>query len=361
MIVVKGNLQHHSGRGLFIRITVTAALSALLAANALGCTSDETPSVVAGFENIGTGVNTAGTPSASNGGATGANAASAGKGAGTAGMSRTGTAGKGTTGGTSVGGTGVGGKGVGGKGAGGANDSGGSGGSKASGGAGGSEVPAGDCEPFSFFITSLVAMQRESGSQDGFGGDFGGLTGADALCTRIAKSSLECAGNKTWKAFLSTSKENAIERIGKGPWYDRKGRLVAKTTADLLQERPASADAAIKNDLPNEDGVPNHNPGSGQVDNHDMLTGTNAEGKYIGSAAGTCSDWTNKTSGSPGLGHAWPGGPSRNWYCASGHPGVGCAPGVNVSDSGGRGGGGSSDSVGGKGGYGGIYCFALTP
>jgi hypothetical protein len=32
-------------------------------------------------------------------------------------------------------------------------------------------------QPFSFFITSLATMRLQSGSQDGFGGDLGGLTG----------------------------------------------------------------------------------------------------------------------------------------------------------------------------------------
>src|SRR5690349_20801870 len=65
-------------------------------------------------------------------------------------------------------------------------------------------------EHFSFFVTSLKAMQELSGSEDGFGGDlrFGetgagaGLRGADKICTTIAEQSLP--GNaKTWRAFLS--------------------------------------------------------------------------------------------------------------------------------------------------------------
>jgi hypothetical protein len=39
--------------------------------------------------------------------------------------------------------------------------------------------------------------------------------------------------------------------------------------------------ATIRDDFPNEDGVPNHapDPTQGQVDNHDMLTGSSAQGK----------------------------------------------------------------------------------
>jgi hypothetical protein len=259
----------------------------------------------------------------------------------------TGTAGYGWPdyGGTGYGGTGYGGSGYGGAGSGGATTTGGTAGN------------AGSCELFSFFVTSLLAMRRESGSEDGFGGDLGGLAGADELCRRIAEYSMPCAGNKVWRAFLSTSTEDAIDRVGTGPWYDRLGRTVALTVSDLANTRPANADPAIANDLPNEDGVPNHAPDGTQVDNHDTLTGSDEQGRYIGSAQGTCNDWTSTGSGRPSIGHSWPGGPSPHWIAA--HTASGCAPGVNLSQ---RGGGGRGESsVGAGGGYGGIYCFALTP
>jgi hypothetical protein len=239
----------------------------------------------------------------------------------------------------------------------------GTGGSQGTGGtvgSGGSTVTG--LGKFSFFVTSLAAMRRLSGSQDGFGGDLrygeaNGLAGADKICTEIAESSMAGSSAKVWRAFLSTSTVNAIDRVGAGPWYDRLGRIVANTPADLQASRPVGADRAIINDLPNENGVPNHNPdGTGQVDNHDTLTGSNMQGKYYGSAASTCSDWTSTGSGSPRIGHSWPGGPSQNWSDA--HNAPGCAAGVNLSQSGGGGGG---STVGGGGGYGGIYCFALTP
>ncbi|MBN1654924.1 MAG: hypothetical protein JXA30_14235 [Deltaproteobacteria bacterium] len=200
-------------------------------------------------------------------------------------------------------------------------------------------------------------MQRESGSQDGFGGDLGGLAGADDLCRRIAQYVLECAGNKEWRAFLSTSTEDAIDRVGTGPWYDFAGRTVALTVSDLANTRPANADRLIARDLPNEYGIPNHAPDGTQVDNHDTLTGSNAQGRNIGSASGTCNDWTSsESSGKPQIGHSWPGGPSEHWIAA--HTAPGCAPGVNISN---RGGGGGGACVGCSGGYGGIYCFALQP
>lgn len=229
----------------------------------------------------------------------------------------------------------------------------------------------GDVERFSFFVTSLEAMRQLSGSEKGFGGDlrFGeatGLEGADKICRTIAEMALPGAGQKVWRAFLSASKGgagggvvNAIDRIGEGPWYDRNGRLVAENKAGLLSARPAS-DAQIKNDLPNERGEPNHQG----VDNHDVLTGSNKQGQYAGgSMSSTCNDWTSAvgSTGKPYCGHSWPrsaSNPSNGGNWISDHQVPGCAPGVNLSQTGP---GDGTASVGGGGGYGGIYCFALTP
>jgi hypothetical protein len=102
---------------------------------------------------------------------------------------------------------------------------------------------------FSFFVTSIGAMRELSKSQDGFGGDlrFGeatGLAGADKICRTIAEKSMPGAGQKTWRAFLSTigyngqPQVNAIDRIGAGPWYDRLGRVVAQSKTAILNTRP---------------------------------------------------------------------------------------------------------------------------
>jgi len=264
---------------------------------------------------------------------------------------------------------------------------------------------------FSFFVTSLAAMQRLSGSQSGFGGDlrFGqadGLAGADEICRQIAEDSLAGAGKKTWRAFLSVTKDasgspvNAIDRVGEGPWYDRLGRLIALNTTDLAQTRPSGADPVILNDLPNEDGVPNHAPdGANQVDNHDILTGSSATGTlYKDDWSVTCHDWTSAVGadGKPRVGHSWPrsgfGGfpmgagsagsgaasPFAAFFGASGSGGsrgfpagfgdtanwmsaldeAGCAPGVSLVEMGPP--NARNPTVGSGGGYGGIYCFALA-
>jgi hypothetical protein len=236
---------------------------------------------------------------------------------------------------------------------------------------------------FSFFVTSYVAMQRLSRSPNGFGGDlrFGkpdGLSGADEICRQIAETSLPGAGTNAWRAFLSVTKGpdgkavNAIDRVGSGPWYDRLGRLVAMNKADLGQVRPKGADSAIINDLPNEDGVPNHAPsGNMQVDNHDVLTGSSSTGTlYNTDWSVTCHDWTSSvgSDGKPRVGHSWPrmggpggggggGGGMNNWMSALDE--AGCAAGASLVEMGGP--IASNPTVGSGGGYGGIYCFALTP
>ncbi|HMA91623.1 MAG TPA: hypothetical protein VKP30_03010 [Polyangiaceae bacterium] len=266
---------------------------------------------------------------------------------------------------------------------------------KATGGTGSVSATGGatgnpSAEKFSFFVISYKAIIELSGTDKGFGGDLrngetgdkAGLRGADKICTKVAESSMPNNG-KTWRAFLSTSYENAIDRIGEGPWYDRRGRVFAMKKADLLSTRPTGADSAIVNDFPNENGVTNHNPdGTGDVDNHDFLTGSGVEGKIYKSTA-TCSDWTNAepdTSKKPRVGHSWPrkgmsfpgmgegdtGGSTTNvegmehWISALDESG--CGPGQYQPTAGQFDGPPGNDGVvGSGGGYGGWYCFALTP
>jgi hypothetical protein len=232
---------------------------------------------------------------------------------------------------------------------------------------------------FSFFVTSLKALQELSGSQNGFGGDFrfgktsqgAGLLGADSICQCIAEKSMPGSKVKQWRAFLSVTKDasgqqvNAIDRIGQGPWYDRLGRVLSPDLKGLLATRP-NADAAIKNDLPNENGIPNHRPDPNtntQEDNHHMVTGSNTSGQLNNtSSASTCEDWTSTaSSGRPHCGFAWPrggmamtsGGSASHWI--SGLDAPGCAASVHITTD------NSGSGIGGGGGYGGFYCFALNP
>ena len=67
----------------------------------------------------------------------------------------------------------------------------------------------------------------------GKGGDLGGLNGADAHCQQLAAA--VGAGNKTWRAYLSTQIErpDARDRIGAGPWQNAKGVVIAKNLEEL--------------------------------------------------------------------------------------------------------------------------------
>jgi hypothetical protein len=237
---------------------------------------------------------------------------------------------------------------------------------------------------FSFFVTSLAALQALSGSQAGFGGDLryaetgpgAGLRGADKLCAAIAERSEPGAGSRTWRAFLSADEGedggvvNAVDRIGQGPWYDRLGRVVAVRKGDLLATRPLTAAAAIKNDLPNEDGVPNHRPDPTQpsVDNHDTLTGSTTSGLRWTDpqiVSSNCRSWTSASpnpavAGRPRVGHSWPRGSvgaAADWINSIDESG--CAPGVNLIETGPP--DPDAGTVGSGGGYGGFYCFAVNP
>ncbi len=212
---------------------------------------------------------------------------------------------------------------------------------------------------FSFFVTSLETMRLQSGSQDGFGGNLGGLTGADTICQTAAAN--VGFGYKTWRAFLSVTSGpgggpvNAIDRIGDGPWYDRNGRLIAMDKTGLLMTRPAGAAQAVS-DLPDETGQPLSVLG----DSHDVMTATTSSGTLASdNLDGTCMDWTSASESccneTVQLGHSWPAMSGQGWIAA--HRMRGCAPGVNLVQNG----PGEGNCVGCGGGWGGIYCFALEP
>src|SRR5687767_3625097 len=86
----------------------------------------------------------------------------------------------------------------------------------------------GDEPTMSFFITS---------AGPGNGANLGGLAGADEHCRRLAAA----AGvtDRTWRAYLSTSASgaqpavNARDRIGRGPWYNARGVMVAQSVDHL--------------------------------------------------------------------------------------------------------------------------------
>lgn len=68
----------------------------------------------------------------------------------------------------------------------------------------------------------------------GKGADLGGLAGADKHCQDFAAAA--GAGGKIWHAYLSTQGAGAVnarDRIGKGPWQNVKGVVIATSVEDL--------------------------------------------------------------------------------------------------------------------------------
>jgi Collagenase NC10 and Endostatin len=194
----------------------------------------------------------------------------------------------------------------------------------------------------SFFLTS---------NGPGKGGDLGGIAGADRHCQSLAQAA--GAGAKTWRAYLSTQAAdgqpavNAKDRIGKGPWQNAKGVVVAKDVTDL---HGANNNLSKQTALSEKGEVIN---GAGDTPNrHDVLTGSQPDGTAF--AAGddrTCKNWTSSTQGAAMVGHSDRKGlrddePSKSWN--SSHSSRGPDGGCSQADL---------KSTGGDGLF---YCFAAS-
>jgi hypothetical protein len=184
----------------------------------------------------------------------------------------------------------------------------------------------------------------------GDGGNFGGIAGADALCETLAAAADPALASKTWRAYLSTSTENARDRIGAGPWRNAAGVIIANNV-DELHDQAAGGDSEENyplndfNTALREDGTPL----PAQPVTHDILTGSNLDGTV--STSGTCSDWTSNT-GTTRNGHSNRAGGGQNPSSWNSAHDTGCAepnpPGSNFQ----------MGSVSQGGGIGAIYCFA---
>ena len=185
----------------------------------------------------------------------------------------------------------------------------------------------------------------------GKGADLGGLEGADRQCQALAQAA--GAGGKTWRAYLSTQAVggaqavNARDRIGKGPWQNFKGEVVAQNVDDLhgdnnklgmpisLTERGAMVAGVGYN--------PNY---------HDILTGTQTDGTAFPPGEDrTCRNWTSSTQGTAMLGHGDRKGlrddaAAKSWN--SSHPSRGSEGGCSQAD------------LRSTGGFGLFYCFAAN-
>lgn len=145
-----------------------------------------------------------------------------------------------------------------------------------------------------FFVTSRGL---------GKGGDLGGLTGADAHCQALAQA--EGAGDHTWRAYLSTSARdgqpavNARDRIGKGPWYNAEGLLVAATLDELHSDtNRINKETAVTERLDPVNGV-GDDPNA-----HDIMTGSHPDGtSHAPDEDLTCRNWTSSGDGRAQVGH----------------------------------------------------------
>jgi hypothetical protein len=204
---------------------------------------------------------------------------------------------------------------------------GGVGGSSAGAGSGGGS--AGAKSKTTFFVTSDTSET----------GNLGGLTGADERCRDLAQAA--GLGDHTWRAYLSTTTENAKARIGEGPWVNAKGDTVAMNLTEL---HALKGNAQLFVD---ETGMPidgQWNESSGADNHHDILTGSSPAGELV--AGKNCMDWTSSDASlmavvghSDGMG---PGKATTGTYSSwnSSHENGSCA------------------DTAPKGGAGRIYCFA---
>jgi len=206
------------------------------------------------------------------------------------------------------------------------------------------QQPAAPQPPQSPDMTFIV-----TGAGPGKGGDLGGIEAADRYCAQLASTA--GAGNKTWRAYLSTQAAdgkpavNARDRIGAGPWKNFKGEVVAQNIDDLHSDN---------NKLGTQTSLTENGrmiPGVGFAPTrHDALTGSQADGRAFAPGDDrTCGNWTSSTQGSAMLGHIDRRGlrddaASHSWN--SSHPSRGPDGGCSQNDL---------RSTGGDGLF---YCFA---
>jgi hypothetical protein len=139
---------------------------------------------------------------------------------------------------------------------------------------------------------------------------------------------------------------NARDRIGRGPWQNVKGVVIAKDVAELHGANNLTKQTALteKGDIVNGTGD--------QPTMHDVLTGSQADGTAFAiSDDRTCGNWSKSGQGAAIVGHSDRRGlrddeAQRSWN--SSHPSRGPDGGCSQADL---------RSTGGNGLY---YCFAAN-
>ncbi len=204
--------------------------------------------------------------------------------------------------------------------------------------------------PMTFFVTSVGL---------GKGGDLGGLAGADAHCQALATA--VGAGNHTWHAYLSTQARpgqpavNARDRIGTGPWYNTsrtqlgqpENAIISQDLGGLHGDTLIQAQRGsnlFKQSARTEKGEVVHGVGDSPPIEHDILTGSQTDGRaYADTADHTCNNWTSSGPGAAQVGHSDRiGNGNASWN--SSHATTGC----------------SQSALESTGGAGLFYCFAIN-
>jgi hypothetical protein len=184
-------------------------------------------------------------------------------------------------------------------------------------------------QPMTFFVTSTGR---------GFGGNLGGLAGADAQCQQLA--SAVGHGEHQWRAYLSAPPADgqpaihARDRIGRGPWVNVAGQQIAASVAELHGPANGLAQETVLTEKGNTIGPTRH----------DIMTGSNPDGTLATDAPDTtCRGWTSANAGRAMLGHSNRyGGGQRPTSWNSAHLSRGC----------------SQDALRASLGAGLVYCFA---
>ena len=191
-------------------------------------------------------------------------------------------------------------------------------------------------QPMSFFVTSVGL---------GDGANLGGIAGADKHCQALATAA---GSKKTFRAYLSTQGAGAVnarDRIGKGPWHNAKGQVVATDVGVLhgdTLDQARRGNNLTKVTALTETGQTVNGVGD-KPNQHDILTGTQLDGNAFPAGEDrTCNNWTSNSTGSAMVGHSdRMGGGATSWNSI--HPSKGC----------------SQQNLVGTGGAGLFYCFAI--
>jgi hypothetical protein len=182
--------------------------------------------------------------------------------------------------------------------------------------------------PMGFFVTSTPI---------GDGANLGGLQGADAHCQKLAAASGQAgAGERVWRAYLSTQGPNAVnarDRIGSGPWANARGGIVARDVAHLHGDTVEVAQVGsnlTKTTALTEKNTPvlgagDMGPEGKPLNQHDILTGSTSGGRAFPAGEDrTCNNWTSNATGAAQVGHFdRTGGGNASWNSA--HPSKGCS------------------------------------